>query len=163
VQAEQTPDKTSEAVMLGHALQLQRATYLAHPVPSADERRTDLLQLERFLQDNRQAIIEAISADFGHRSAHETLLIEITSSLAGIRQCRDHVSEWMRPQRRQLNAAMAIPQAVEPLREADFDRIVDNAFAEAHGTYGVPRYFARGDAFALLRRLLPVPAQPAMA
>jgi coniferyl-aldehyde dehydrogenase len=103
VQAEQKPDTTPEAVMLGDTLQLQRTAYLADPVPSADARRADLMQLERFLQDNRQAIIEAISADFGHRSAHETLLIEITSSLAGIRQCRDHVAEWMRPQRRHID------------------------------------------------------------
>lgn len=58
---------------------------------------------------------------------------------------------------RQLNAAMAIPAAVEALREGDFDRIVDNAFAEAHGTYGVPRYFERRDAIAVLQRLLPAP------
>jgi alcohol dehydrogenase class IV len=63
---------------------------------------------------------------------------------------------------RQLNSAMAIPQAVAALREADFERIVDNAFAEAHGTYGVPRYFERRDALALLQRLLPEqPAQTA--
>jgi len=62
---------------------------------------------------------------------------------------------------RQLNASMAIPPAVAALRDADFDRIVDNAFAEAHGTYGVPRYFDRDDAVALLRQLMP--AQPAIA
>jgi alcohol dehydrogenase class IV len=56
---------------------------------------------------------------------------------------------------RQLNAAMAIPTSVEALRAADFDRIIDAAFAEAHGTYGVPRYFEWHDAFTLLRRLLP--------
>jgi alcohol dehydrogenase len=56
---------------------------------------------------------------------------------------------------RALNAAMGIPATVEKLRAADFDRIIDNAFAEAHGTYGVPRYFERPDAVALLTRLLP--------
>jgi len=54
---------------------------------------------------------------------------------------------------RQLNAAMAIPDSVESLRKEDFDRIVDNAFTEAHGTYGVPRYFERQDAFELLGKL----------
>jgi coniferyl-aldehyde dehydrogenase len=103
VQADPKNDQNPVAEMLGDALKRQRAAYLMNPVPSADERRADLLQLERFLQDNRQAIIEAISADFGHRSAHETLLIEITSSLAGIRQCRDHVAEWMKPQRRHID------------------------------------------------------------
>jgi alcohol dehydrogenase len=56
---------------------------------------------------------------------------------------------------RQLNAVLSIPQTVEALRREDFDRIVANAFAEAHGTYGVPRYLDRGDANDLLSRLLP--------
>jgi alcohol dehydrogenase len=38
-------------------------------------------------------------------------------------------------------------------RAADFDRIVGNAFAEAHGTYGVPRYLNHGAAHALLQSL----------
>jgi alcohol dehydrogenase class IV len=55
---------------------------------------------------------------------------------------------------RQLNSVLSIPRSVEALRNEDFERIVDNAFAEAHGTYGVPRYLDRRDAHALLRRLL---------
>jgi hypothetical protein len=57
---------------------------------------------------------------------------------------------------------MAIPTTVAALCEDDFDRIVDNALAEAHGTYGVPRYFERRDAHDLLTRLLP-PATAAAA
>jgi alcohol dehydrogenase class IV len=60
---------------------------------------------------------------------------------------------------RQLNSVLSIPRTVEALREKDFERIVDNAFAEAHGTYGVPRYLGRRDAHDLLSRLLP--ARPA--
>ena len=99
------PDKQSNpvAAALAAALQQQRQAYLAHPNPDAEARRADLLQLERLLQDNRDAIIAAISADFGHRSAHETLLLEVTPSLAGIRQCRDHVGDWMRTQRRHID------------------------------------------------------------
>jgi coniferyl-aldehyde dehydrogenase len=91
------------AAVLPDALRRQRAAYLAHPVPSLAERRSDLQQLARFVQDNRQAIVEAISADFGHRSKHETLLLEVTPLLAGIRQCRKHLSRWMRPQRRHVD------------------------------------------------------------
>jgi alcohol dehydrogenase len=60
---------------------------------------------------------------------------------------------------RQLNSVLSIPRTVDALREKDFDRIIGSAFAEAHGTYGVPRYLGRRDAHALLSRLLP--AQPA--
>jgi alcohol dehydrogenase len=56
---------------------------------------------------------------------------------------------------RELNSTLSIPPTVEPLREEDFDRIIDNAFAEAHGTYGVPRYLGRQDARTLLSRLVP--------
>lgn len=91
------------AADLRDALQRQREAYLAHPVPTLAERRSDLQQLACFVQDNRQAILDAISADFGHRSKHETLLLEVTPLLAGIRQCRQHLRRWMRPQRRHID------------------------------------------------------------
>ena len=92
---------------LRSALQRQRTAYLVHPVPSLAERRADLQQLARFVQDNRQAILAAISADFGHRSTHETLMLEFTPFLAGIRQCLQHVKRWMRPQRGPLERLLA--------------------------------------------------------
>jgi alcohol dehydrogenase len=54
---------------------------------------------------------------------------------------------------RQLNQTLSIPTTVEKLRQEDFDRIIDRAFAEAHGTYGVPRYLDRPDARTLLGTL----------
>ncbi len=51
---------------------------------------------------------------------------------------------------RQLNSVLSIPLTVEALRKQDFDRIVESAFAEAHGTYGVPRYLDRSAAHELL-------------
>lgn len=82
--------------MLGAALERQRAAYLAHPVPTLAERRSDLAQLARFVRENRQALIEAVSADYGHRSSHETLITEIGPLLAGIRFAQRHLRRWMR-------------------------------------------------------------------
>lgn len=56
---------------------------------------------------------------------------------------------------RKMNADMQIPDHVKELRREDFDKIIDRVFAEAHGTYGVPRYLGRADATALLEKLLP--------
>lgn len=56
---------------------------------------------------------------------------------------------------RAMNASMAIPEKVTELRREDFGTIIDNAFAEAHGTYGVPRYLDRAGAVGLLEKLLP--------
>ncbi len=54
---------------------------------------------------------------------------------------------------RKLNADMQIPGTVKELRREDFDKIIDRAFAEAHGTYAVPRYLTRADARALLEKI----------
>ena len=56
---------------------------------------------------------------------------------------------------RKLNSEMQIPETIKELKREDFDKIIDRAFAEAHGTYGVPRYLTRADATALLEKLLP--------
>ena len=56
---------------------------------------------------------------------------------------------------RSLNAEMQIPGVVKELKRDDFEKITDRAFAEAHGTYGIPRYMTRDDATALLEKLLP--------
>jgi len=56
---------------------------------------------------------------------------------------------------RAMNDAMGIPGKVKELRREDFVTIVRNAFAEAHGTYGVPRYLSKAEAHSLLEGMLP--------
>ena len=93
------PD-SSTASVLNAALATQRQAYHDAPMPTLAERRADLLSLARFLKENRQAIVDAISADYGHRSPHETLLTEMGPALAAIRHASKHLRTWMRPQRR---------------------------------------------------------------
>ena len=85
---------------LQHTLELQRQAYLAHPVPTLAERRADLRTLQRFVREHQDALCDAISADYGHRSRHESLLAEIVPSVDGIDHVIRHLRSWMRPQRR---------------------------------------------------------------
>lgn len=62
------------------------------------EQRLDALLA--LVHDNVDAFAEAIDGDFGHRSRHETRLLEVFPSLEAIRHARRHVGAWMRPQRR---------------------------------------------------------------
>ena len=71
------PTSDEIARTLEESLALQRAAYFAHPVPTLAERKADLRTLQRFIRENKQALCDAISADYGHRSQHETLLAEI--------------------------------------------------------------------------------------
>ncbi|HEX6016660.1 MAG TPA: coniferyl aldehyde dehydrogenase [Burkholderiaceae bacterium] len=85
---------------LNAALALQRAAYRAHPVPSTAERRDDLKRLRAFLREQQGAIADAIGADYGHRSRHETRLAELVPAVDGIGHALKHLKSWMRVQRR---------------------------------------------------------------
>ncbi len=89
--------------MLAEALARQRSAYLQYPVPSEAERRADLQALRRFVLEQRDAICSAISADYGHRSRHETLIAEIVPALSAIDDALKHLHRWMRPQKRAVD------------------------------------------------------------
>jgi coniferyl-aldehyde dehydrogenase len=98
-----SPDGKAVKAVLEAALQRQRAAYRTHPVPTLAERRADLKQLARFIRDHTDAIVEAISADYGHRARQETLLTEVVPALTDLKSTLKHLGEWMRPQRRSID------------------------------------------------------------
>lgn len=81
-------------------LSRQRAAFRADPMPSAEARIRRLGALHRLLLDEQRAIVAAINADFGNRSADETLLAEIMPCLHGIAYARKRLRKWMKPSRR---------------------------------------------------------------
>jgi coniferyl-aldehyde dehydrogenase len=83
----------------------QRRAFAANPMPAAEQRRQWLDALRQLLSEERQTLIEAISADFGHRSADETLLAELMPSLHNIHYARRHLKKWMRASRRSVGMA----------------------------------------------------------
>lgn len=85
---------------LEETLQLQRAAYLANPIPTLAQRKADLLKLKAFVQDNRDGLVEAVNADYGNRSRHETLFTEIFTVVDGVDHVLKHLKQWMKPQRR---------------------------------------------------------------
>jgi coniferyl-aldehyde dehydrogenase len=97
------PTLSEIARTLEDALALQRAAYFAHPVPPLAERKADLRTLQRFIRENKQALCDAISADYGHRSVHETLLAEVFPAMDGISHVIGSLRKWMRPQRRSVD------------------------------------------------------------
>jgi coniferyl-aldehyde dehydrogenase len=91
------------AAVLHDALAMQRHAYRQAPVPSLAERRRDLQALRRFVLDHTDAICDAISADYGHRSRHETLIAEVLPVTEGISDALKHLRRWTRPQRREID------------------------------------------------------------
>jgi coniferyl-aldehyde dehydrogenase len=97
----------ADELPLSHRLQatlaLQRTAYRAHPVPTLAERVDDLKRLRAFLREHRDDLCEAVSADYGHRSRHETLLCEIAPAVDGIGPVLKELKSWMSPQRRSVD------------------------------------------------------------
>ncbi|QSL88156.1 coniferyl aldehyde dehydrogenase [Pseudomonas atacamensis] len=90
---------------LDRQFQAQRAAYAANPMPPAAQRQQWLKALRDLLSAERQALIDAISADFSHRSADETLLAELMPSLHCIHYASRHLKNWMKPSRRKVGMA----------------------------------------------------------
>ena len=80
----------------------QRAAFRRRPFVSLAQRRDILLKLEAMLIDHQESIAMAISRDFGHRSVHETKILEIFPAVAGLRYARRHLKQWMNPQQRHV-------------------------------------------------------------
>ena len=86
---------------------LQREAYARDPFPSYEQRVANLKKLDRLIQDNASAIAEAITVDFGHRAAEETLAAEVFTTLDGLRDAAKRVSRWMQPQKRDVSILFA--------------------------------------------------------
>ncbi len=96
---------TSEAVRVqadvqpAELLSLQRQAFLRAGAPTLGQRKADIKKLMEAVKKEAGAIAAAISADFGSRSRHETLLADVWPVLASARYTLRHLSLWMKPKR----------------------------------------------------------------
>ncbi len=93
-------DLSGEAVMLRRTFDAQQAAHSREPMPDRATRERRLAALEDLVRVHLDELAEAIRRDFGHRSVHETRLLEAFPSLEALRDARRHVGRWMKPQRR---------------------------------------------------------------
>ncbi len=90
---------TDPIVPLRQALERMRSAARADMAPSLATRRDRVARVARMTKRHATDIIEAISADFGHRSPHETLIADLLAVDEAARHALRHVARWMRPQR----------------------------------------------------------------
>ncbi|MDK2124178.1 coniferyl aldehyde dehydrogenase [Parachitinimonas caeni] len=81
----------------------QRAAWAAAPYPGREERRQALVSLREALLRHADEFCAAISADFGHRSAHETRVLELFPCIEGIRHAEKSLKKWMKSERRPVS------------------------------------------------------------
>ena len=89
----------------------QRAAFLRDGPPSLVERRANLKKLRAALLARRGDFEAALDADFGHRSRHETAIMEVLVLTWGIDYLHKHLPRFMRPERRHVALPMRLGRA----------------------------------------------------
>jgi coniferyl-aldehyde dehydrogenase len=71
-------------------------------VASEDLRRDRLERAIGVLRTHQRRLVEAMAADFGHRSEHQSLFTDVAGSIGPLRHAQKHLARWMRPQKRKV-------------------------------------------------------------
>jgi coniferyl-aldehyde dehydrogenase len=89
----------------------QRAAFLRDGPPSLATRRANLKKLRAALLERRADFEAALDADFGHRSRHETSVMEMLLVIWGIDYLHRKLRRFMRRERRHVALPMRLARA----------------------------------------------------
>ena len=87
-------------------LDAQRNAHVREGPPSAALRRDRLNRCIGLLVDHQHEIIDALNADFGVRSKEMSMLTDVASSIGPLKYARDKLQQWMKPERRGVEAPL---------------------------------------------------------
>ena len=87
-------------------LERQKYAYLAEGEVSFATRFDRLERAIQVVRANEQRFIDAMTADFGHRSEHQSLFTDIASSVTPLRHAQKHMKQWMKREKRSLTPAL---------------------------------------------------------
>jgi coniferyl-aldehyde dehydrogenase len=102
-----SPDSKSLALILAK----QRAAFLREGPPSLAERRANLKKLRAALLARKADVEKALDADFGHRSRHETGIMELLALVWEIDYLHRNLRRFMRRQSRHVALPMQLGRA----------------------------------------------------
>jgi coniferyl-aldehyde dehydrogenase len=89
----------------------QRNAFMREGAPTLVQRRADLRKFKSAMIARRKEIEDAVNADFGHRSRHETAIVEMVGVIEGIRYLDRNLRKFMRPTRRHVALHMRLGKA----------------------------------------------------
>ncbi len=98
-----TPTQSPEVDALArmeNILNKQKQAFLKDGHVSAETRIDRIDRVMSILLENETALCEAMSADFGHRSMHQSRMADIMGSLETLRHAKKNVRKWMQYEKR---------------------------------------------------------------
>ncbi len=84
-------------------LDAQKSAFLSDGPPSYETRVDQLNRCISLLVEHETELVNALSADFGHRSREQSSLTDIASSISALKHARTHLKGWMKPERRTVD------------------------------------------------------------
>jgi coniferyl-aldehyde dehydrogenase len=102
---------TTDSDRLSKILNIQRAAFIRDGAPTLAQRRADLRKLKSALITKRKEIEDAVNIDFGHRSRHETSMVEMVGVVEGLKYLDKNLRKFMRPTHRHVAMYMRLGKA----------------------------------------------------
>ncbi len=91
--------ETTRESML-EVLERQRSAYLAEGEVTNATRTDRLERAVNLLKKHETRLVEAMSADFGHRSEHQSLFTDIASCIGPLRHAQANLAKWRKSEKR---------------------------------------------------------------
>lgn len=99
---------TVSASGMATLLEKQKAAHLRDGIPSAERRIEWLDRAIDLLVTHAEALNEAMSADFGHRSKDQSALTDIAGSIGALKFAKANLAKWMRPEKRKVEFPLGL-------------------------------------------------------
>jgi len=101
-------DAPLSADQLEDILERQKKAFLAElPVPMA-ARKDRIRRLMKLVHDNADALVAAMSEDFGHRSPDQSKMTDIVGVLNVARHTLKHMDDWAKPEKRSVQFPLGL-------------------------------------------------------
>jgi coniferyl-aldehyde dehydrogenase len=89
-------------------LAAQRAAFTQELPVSAAVRKDRLKRCIAMMVETQEQFVKALSEDFGHRSAEQSLITDIVASISSAKHTIKRLDSWMKPERRKLQFPLGL-------------------------------------------------------
>ena len=105
-----------ESLGMLQVLEAQRAAFVAARPEPLSVRRDRLERLKTLLKDNADALVAAMSADFGNRSRDMSMMSDIVAGVGLANYCLKNLTKWAKPEKRHATFPLNLLGARAELR-----------------------------------------------
>lgn len=95
-------DDQQEIKAIDEILITQKQYFASEPYLSAQARIADLLTLKSAILEHQEALVLALSKDFGCRSLDDSKMGDLMPTIMGINYAIKHIKKWMKPSKRHV-------------------------------------------------------------